>query len=134
MSQLKPTRTDYIIAVIGLIPVAVASVWRSEIATWANVAPKFALVAGVTLSVVLVLTLTLLIKKDRQRYRVRGGSRAIGLGMLLVGIGYLLMREGIADLFGLNIRICDGLMLFAGVLASMWLLSGVSAVRGGEKE
>lgn len=122
MAQTKPTRVDYIIAVIGMIPTAVASIWRTEIAAWMNVAPKFVLATGVVLGVLIVLGCVLLLKKAPPRNRVSLGLRLTSLALLCLGVTYFLMREEMADLIGWHIRVGDGLMIFTGVATSMWLL------------
>ena len=133
MHQIKPTRTDYVIAIIGSLPIVVVSCWLSEIATWANVAPKVIVAIGVVFTIALILTLTLLIKKDRKKYHVRSANRIVGLGLLVVGALYFFMREEIADLIGWSINIGDALMSGAWLFTSMWLLSAISIVgHGGE--
>jgi uncharacterized membrane protein len=108
MDQIKPTRVGYTIAAIGIVPIAVVSIWQPEIAAWINVTPKLVSAAGVALCVLTVLSLTLLLKRDRERYRVRSEHRTFGFALLCVGVTYFWTREEIAELVGWQIRVGDG--------------------------
>jgi len=128
MADMRVTRGDCLIGLIGIGPAIAASSWRLEIAAWAHVAPKLISAAGFTISVGVVLFLAKLTKRwvDGRTPSVPAKYRLIGLALLVIGAAYFWTREEIAGAIGLPLRIGDALMTFAFVVASLRLVYDVA--------
>jgi len=134
--HIKPTRRDYAIAIAGIVPIAVAQLWRQEIAAWMHVSPKLVSAAGVILSASIIVFLSLLGKnaKDHREYSVQPLYRLLGFAGLCIGIVYFWAREEIADLVGWQLRFGDGLVTFVAVIGSLWLLSKITSANRSDND